>query len=301
MDRQNSKRDMENKTPQPNGQIQNKPNVSNKIKRVPHEGVFMSITKKAEKITTALYMLTDLIPENDPMRRRIREQSLLVMSDTRGASYALTGDLYFHLAKIISKSWELVSLMEVCVVVGFISDMNYTIVKNALIDFIGDIRNKQRIEGFNNIKDMKIGEGEASNFILKADFFKPNDDELTSGSEWQMYEEKKQSIAPIFENTIIKKPVPVMRTSEPLKDRSLSFRKPAEAGVRPVVSNASNEDRKAKILDLVTEKGEISIKDIVTYFKEYSQKTVQRDLASLVDAGKLRRSGEKRWSRYSLS
>ena len=301
MDRQNSKRDMENKTPQPNGQIQNKPNVSNKIKRVPHEGVFMSITKKAEKITTALYMLTDLIPENDPMRRRIREQSLLVMSDTRGASYALTGDLYFHLAKIISKSWELVSLMEVCVVVGFISDMNYTIVKNALIDFIGDIRNKQRIEGFNNIKDMKIGEGEASNFILKADFFKPNDDELTSGSEWQMYEEKKQSAAKVFENSAVVRSVNTLQEPNSIKDTVMSFRKRDEARSNQAGVPTGNEDRKQKILDLVREKNEISIKDIVTYFKEYSQKTVQRDLATLVESGKLRRSGEKRWSRYSLS
>jgi DNA-binding transcriptional ArsR family regulator len=297
MDRRKLYRDMENSTIQSNGHEPNKPNMSNKIKRVPHEGVFMSITKKAEKITTALYMLTDLIPENDPMRRRIREQSLLVMSDTRGVSYALTGDLYFHLAKIISKSWELVSLLEVSVVVGFISDMNYTIVKNALIDFIGDIRNKQRIEGFNNIKDMKIGEGEASNFSLRADFFKPNEAEVAEGAEWQMYEEKKLSVASVFEPTPVRSERSVA-TPKPVAPKlaRMSLRTTTE----PRTASPINEDRKQKILALVADKKDISIKDIVTYFREYSQKTVQRDLAALVDAGQLRRTGEKRWSRYSL-
>ena len=286
---------MENPKIQSNGQDLSRSNLSNKIKRVPHEGVFMSVTKKAEKITTALYMLTDLIPENDPMRRRIREQSLLVMSDTRGVSYALTGDLYFHLAKVISRSWELVSLLEVSVVAGSISDMNYTVLKNALIDFIGDIRNKQRIEGFNNIRDMKIGEGEASNFNLKSDFFKVRDDEMSEDEEWKMYKDKREASVPVIESRTLTEEV----KPEVTKEKPMSVRKVYRTNTSIEAPSLGNDDRKQKILELVADKKDISIKDIVSYFKQYSQKTVQRDLAALVDSGKLRRSGEKRWSRYS--
>ncbi len=264
---------------QSNGQDMNKMDMSNKIKRVSNEGIFMSVSKKAEKITTALYMVTDLISPEDPMRGRIRTATLAILSDTRGLSYAVTGDLYFHIARIISKSWEVVSLMEVSVVVGFISDMNYGVLKNALIDFIGDLRNRQRIEGFHNMRDLKIADGEAANFSLKSDFFKVEETELL--------EEK--------------------RTPPVIKDK-LSYKGQTEKKMSfittPKVASAKEpfkmDDRKEKILELIKEKKDISIKDIVSSFPDYSQKTILRDLNALVGEAKINKTGEKRWSRYHI-
>lgn len=271
---------------QSNGQMVNSGNMS-KIKRIPNEGIFMSVSKKAEKLTTALYMLTDLIREDDPMRRKIRETAIIVLSDTRGLSYAMTGDLYFHLARVIAKSWELVSLIEVCVVVGFISDMNYGILKNALIEFIGDLRNRQRVEGFTNIQDLKIGVGEANNFKLKSDFFKLDDTDL---------KDMEQSVAEVAPREPKNYKGHISRT---LSDKNLSFTKSKPSKLVPEIG-VSQTDREGKILQLINEKKDISIKDIVSYFSEYSQKTIQRNLAALVEAGKIKRTGEKRWSRYSI-
>lgn len=258
-------------------------NPSNKIKRIPNEGVFMSVTKKAEKITTALYMLTDLIPNDDPMRHQIRTVSLSVLSETRTLTYALTGDLYFHVGKIISRSWELVSLIDVSVLVGFISDMNHGILKTALVDFIGDLRNKQRIEGFKRIEDMKLGEGEASNIILNSDFFKVSDEELTLPAA---------------------APSPIKDISKRHTNPVMSFRKaavPARPSVLPTDAqdNGKMLERKAKIEALVNEKKDISIRDILLYFKDYSSKTVLRDLNALKDEGKIKKTGDRRWTRYS--
>lgn len=272
---------------QSNGQLVNSGNMS-KIKRIPNEGVFMSVSKKAEKLTTALYMLTDLIREDDPMRRKIRETAIVVLSDTRGLSYAMTGDLYFHLARVIAKSWELVSLIEVCVVVGFISDMNYGILKNALIEFIGDLRNRQRVEGFTNIQDLKIGVGEANNFKLKSDFFKLDEQDLLAVKE---------------ESTPVAKPGrednPKGHLSRTSIQKHVSFIKPTPPSLVSA-PGLGQTDREGKILKLIEEKKDVSIKDIVSYFSEYSQKTVQRNLGALVEAGKIKRTGEKRWSRYSI-
>lgn len=281
---------MENNDSQSKGQIKNIENLSNKIKRVSNEGVFMSVTKKAEKITTALYMLTDLIPDNDPMRQSIRQNSLVVMSDIRGLSYLLTGDLYFQLARVIAKSWELVSLLEVSVVVGFISDMNYQIVKNALIEFISDLRNRQRIEGFGKIEDMKLVQGQAGQISLKSDFF-----DLTSEEMKEI--EKENSHANRLDNSPALKNIP---------SEASQYKGHTKHKMSFINSNVSNKafntvaiDRQGKILQLVKEKNDISIKDIVSYFKEYNPKTIQRDLNALIEQNKVRRVGEKRWSRYS--
>lgn len=263
---------------QSNGQGDNKPDVSNKIKRVSNEGIFMSVSKKAEKITTALYMVTDLISPEDPMRNRVRQATLAILSDTRGLSYAVTGDLYFHIGRVISKSWEVVSLLEVSVVVGFISDMNYSVLKNALVDFIGDLRNRQRMEGFNSMRDLKIAEGEASHLSLKSDFFKVDEAELLQERASPVIKDKevyKRQIEPKMSFTSTPKPV-VAR--EPFK----------------------MDDRKEKILGLIKEKGNISIRDIVSHFQDYSQKTILRDLNALVGEGTIKKTGEKRWSRYHI-
>lgn len=256
---------------------------SNKIKRIPHEGLFMSVTKKAEKIATALYMLTDLIPEGDPMRHQIRKVSLSVLSDTRMLTYSLTGDVYFHVGKIISKSWEIVSLTEVCVVVGFISDMNYRVLKNALVDFIGDLRNKQRIEGFKRLEDMKIGEGEASNITLNSDFFQVTEQEL---------------------RTEISQTKNIKDIDKGHNKAIVSFKNPVTVNKvqKSISENSDNKmtERKAKIQALVIEKKDISIRDILLYFKDFSSKTILRDLNALIEEGKIKKTGDRRWSRYSV-
>ncbi len=277
-------KDMRDNELQSNGQISNSSNLS-KIRRVPKEGVFMSVSKKAEKITTALYMLTDFIKDGDPMRQKIRAISVAILSDTRALSYAVTGDLYFHLGRVIAKSWELVSLIEVCVAVGFMSDMNYNILKNALVEFIGDLRNRQRIEGFTNIQDLKVVAGEAGNFKLKSDFFRLDEEELKVIKEASQEEDSKG------------------HSSRTLSDRKMSFRNTAP-GSQPkslgVSVKTKSFDREERILKLIQEKKDISINDIVSYFSDYNPKTVQRDLISLIQAGKIKRTGERRWSRYSI-
>lgn len=275
---------------------QNKPDLSNKIaRRAPSEGLFMSVSKKAEKITTAIYMVTDLISDTDPMRARIRQVSLSILSDTRSLSYLLTGDLHFHLAKIISVSWELVSLIDISSSVGFISDMNHRILKKAIIEFISDLRNRQNLEGFQNIRDLKFGEGQAVNIGLRSDFFDidnqdtedmteevsyryPEDMFRQKGSDVEGQKMDKKDAPKMINKVSPKKVVSKRQSSEPLK----------------------MTERKDKILSLIKDKKDISISDIVSHFKEYSQKTIQRDLISLVAEGLVKRTGEKRWSRYSI-
>jgi hypothetical protein len=64
----------------PNQNLQSKGQEIGKPKRSPNEGIFMSVTKKSEKIVTAIYMLTDLIPEKDPMRHKLRDTSLQMLT-----------------------------------------------------------------------------------------------------------------------------------------------------------------------------------------------------------------------------
>jgi len=55
------------------------------------------------------------------------------------------------------------------------------------------------------------------------------------------------------------------------------------------------------ILDILRSGGELGIRDIAANVPEYSEKMIQRELLDLVQRGLVRKSGLKRWSKYSLA
>ena len=73
---------------------------------------------------------------------------------------------------------------------------------------------------------------------------------------------------------------------ELIKDKSVSVKK---------------NGRQETILSIIRRKKEVMIKDISPLISGYSEKTIQRELLSMVKDGILKKSGEKRWSRYSLA
>lgn len=63
------------------------------------------------------------------------------------------------------------------------------------------------------------------------------------------------------------------------------------------------EDRSGRrdaILSVLRAKGASYIKDISTVVRDIGEKTIQRELSQLVADGLVERSGERRWTRYSL-
>ena len=81
-------------------------------------------------------------------------------------------------------------------------------------------------------------------------------------------------------------PTPHSYPKEVIKDKSVSVKK---------------NSRQETILSIIRRKKEIVIKDISSLLSGVSEKTIQRELLSMVKDGILKKSGEKRWSRYSLA
>ncbi len=60
-------------------------------------------------------------------------------------------------------------------------------------------------------------------------------------------------------------------------------------------------DRAARIKTVLEAKPEATIKDIAEVITDVSEKTIQRELNSLIEKGQVIRQGERRWSKYSIS
>ena len=59
--------------------------------------------------------------------------------------------------------------------------------------------------------------------------------------------------------------------------------------------------RASQIIEFISKNGPVSIKDITEIVVGCSEKTIQRELAVLIQTGVLQRTGERRWSRYLLA
>ncbi len=91
-----------------------------------------------------------------------------------------------------------------------------------------------------------------------------------------------------------KRPVPVRE--RPVPEASKGQVKDAVAPAR-----AHIKDRREAVMSVIRNKGSVSIKDISTLIRGVSEKTIQRELAALVESGTVRKQGERRWSTYSLA
>jgi DNA-binding transcriptional ArsR family regulator len=88
--------------------------------------------------------------------------------------------------------------------------------------------------------------------------------------------------------------------AQPLNAQKKSVQKVFK-GQSSIKDNTQKSGRKDNILNVLRSKGQSSIKDISTVIRGVSEKTIQRELQSMVDTGLIKRSGERRWSMYALA
>ncbi len=88
----------------------------------------------------------------------------------------------------------------------------------------------------------------------------------------------------------------VRRTPRVLQSRPVSL-----SGTQGSGGTVSALTRRARILAIIKDKGQASIKDVSSIIAECSEKTIQRELMSLISEGLIIKQGERRWSKYLLS
>ena len=72
---------------------------------------------------------------------------------------------------------------------------------------------------------------------------------------------------------------------------------PESSTVVPQTSGG-NKTRANRIIEVLKDTEGAGIKDISLVISDCSEKTIQRELLSLIESGSVRREGERRWSRY---
>jgi hypothetical protein len=226
----------------------------------------------AQKIVTALYLLTDLFEDREPIKWSLRSKVLETMSYTGVLSHSVGPALMdIDGGKILEQVSEIKSLLNIGVLSGIVSPMNHDILSRELSVFQE-----------NAVRHIHLMNGNQSLYT----------ESLFSRFDWTSAPKAPHIPQGHFKKT--------QNTSKGQKnvskrdDKKVLYNKPQ----KETQGTATNE-RKEKILKLVQEKGSVMIKDISPVFDGFSEKTIQRDLLDLVSQGLLQKSGERRWTTYS--
>ncbi len=233
------------------------------------------ISKKSDRIATALYLVTDFLPDAEPMKARLRELSLDLVRHTNNVRYGTTRHTEAHVLDMVRATIaETVSLLELSFIGGLISEMNFSVLKREY----GLLRDK--------IEVRKATRESRTDSTLSGNFFGQGGFENTEES----FTPKRVVLSETSPALTPKKVAPV--------EKEQSIKKTSSA---PKVLDVTRESRRTRVLRLIKDKREATIKDIADHFPELSEKTIQRELIGLIEEGLLTRHGERRWSRYSLA
>ncbi len=243
---------------------------------------------KTNKLITALYMVTDIVDKEEPLRSKLRTLGADIISDMH--SHFTTTRL-----NLVVKIQEVLSFLDIASAINMISEMNCSILKKEFLEL------KQSIE-----ESMQVSQGFSGQANL-LEFFKDENlvVELPSGSSTTKLNSKGQSIGHKGHKGHHTR-LGVQKGSTLMK---------ALSGVG--MSNMNNfdtlkQERRSEIMEIIKANGgNATITDIKIKVQSLpadrqgaliscSEKTIQRELISMVKDNVLQKTGDKRWSRYSL-
>ncbi len=279
------------------------------------------IAKKSEKLVTALYLVTDLMHDSEPIKHGLRKNSVALLSSMNALSQLDVKDRILELKISLRAVTEIISLLHVSVTTGIVSQMNGELLMDGFRSLQLVLEKKQPIfsKEMLQVDDEESMEADTqfSSAVMTSSY-----DVLTPLSLARLHESKEDArrtgeslrqaqILSKIENkdkgqnkdTFVKD-----RKEAPIKDISV---RPSthsvlmEHATRPVNTLATSFQmkkltRRDQILALFVRGVDVSIKDIAARIKGCSEKTIQRELNALLYDNLIERIGEKRWSRYVL-
>ena len=254
---------------------------------------------KTHKLITALYMVTDIIDKEEPIRSKLRNLGTQIVSDMHSVPAEAGG-----------KIAETVSFLNIASAMNFISEMNCNILKKEFLELKAsiqesvDMKPKWLADFFTN----SPLEGWSKTGVDKSS--PPPPKGYSSRGELNS---KGHSIGHHISTRIgVQKGSTLLKA---IKDMSNKVPAPYEAGgfhsgadkivSRVIDFDILKKERRYEITNFIKKNGgSATIADVKNgaqgILTSCSEKTLQRELMSMTKDGVLNKTGEKRWSRHYL-
>lgn len=236
----------------------------------------MSYTK-TNKLITALYMVTDIIDKEEPLRNKLRTLGTGIISDT----HSLDALARTVLASRIS---EIMSFLDLASAMNIISQMNCNILRKEFLELDQAVKESGENKPINK------------NINLTEFFDTPHPSPL-------LVKEREELNSKGHVNLGVQKGKTLLKAIKDMSNRTNGHHLSVEN------FDALKKQRREDIINIIKIMGgNATIKDIKDKAKSLpsgagslsscGEKTLQRELVSMVKDGVLNKTGEKRWSRY---
>jgi hypothetical protein len=233
------------------------------------DSLFVFICKKTQKLVSAIYMVTNFFSELEPMKWTLRKKSSEFLSLVLEYKNVSKGNQKDFIYTLKGGALEIVSFLEISVRGGLVSEMNFSLLKQEFFNLMVVL------------EESPITEASSSPHLLSGDFFSIEKSEIPHQfSHGYGSQEISQGASD--------------KTFGGSRDRKNTIDKSIGNG------EVKKSSRQNIILSLLKKHKELSIKDISAVIKDCSEKTIQRELISFISLGVVKRTGERRWSMYSL-
>lgn len=237
----------------------------------------------SKKITEALYRVTELFPNKEPLKWTLRSEGVKVLELTVSleASSSERKILYFDKISVLIN--KMVHLLDLAALNSYIANINLSVIKREyekIDDFI--LNNRSLYFEVPEISALKLNV-DANNLIGQGKGQKDNE---LNGFVSIMSDK----------NTEQKRDVNNEITYE------VNNGKEAVRKIQENLNTGDFSERAKKILSAINAKEvkAMGINEVFKHFNNISKKTVQRELSKLVQRGFLKMEGEKRWRIYSI-
>jgi len=218
--------------------------------------------RRAERLVAAIHLLTNHIDSNEPIRRTVRERSAALLGDILGIRDEMRTVGSPKVYSIEASIRNLISLVRILAVSGFVSFENADILTDALDDLGSFMETSKRS-------------------VLSESVRFSREDLI------DVREPVRDSIKDI-------KDIRNIKDTRDVKDISTG-----PIRVRDQKDSQINR-RMEGILETLRGGAILGIKEIAVNLPEYSEKMIQRELADLIALGRVTKVGFRRWSKYAL-
>jgi len=251
-----------------------------------NDNYFLFVFKKTERILTAVYMVTNLLDEHEPLKWDIRKLGLDLLSFNLSlkdkSSAGATEVIFLCLSTIL----RIVSLLDVARTTGLISEMNFALLKKELLA-LAEIVNSMKKTSYSGEKFILPGRlfdvsdflGGAANVKHSREKELPENEKMATVAMEGPDNSKGQNTGDSGSQT-------PSRTNKLSRKGQLVDKK---------------DIRKNIIINLLRQRHFLTLKDFSDVIKDCGGKTIQRELLELVKFGVLEKTGTRRWSRYHLA
>jgi hypothetical protein len=281
------------------------------------------VAKKSERLVTALYLVTDLMSDNEPIKNGIRKNAVSLLSSMNSLSQLDVKDRVTEFKMSLRAVTEIMSLLHVAITTGIVSEMNGEILMDGFRALQLVLEKKQPILTKEMLtidnEDSLKNNTEFSQAVVSTSYdvltplnlarFHENADDIRRSrdalrqaqllSKLESKENKGQSLSNKISEKNIEKTETNLKDSTSVRSALMENTTKPSSGFSTSFQNRKHS-RREQILALFVKGVDVSIKDIASRIRGCSEKTIQRELNALLVDNLIERIGEKRWSRYVL-